>query len=88
MDRYLIETTHTKEDCLHVLDLILAHGFITHYDWGCDDGVHTGWAIVEADSRSEALLSVPPLIRNKARAVKIRKFSPEIIQSFHKQMKE
>jgi hypothetical protein len=56
MNRYLIETTHTKEDCLHTLDLILAHGFITHYDWGCEDGLHTGWAIVEADSREEALL--------------------------------
>ena len=86
MNRYLIETTHTKEDCLHVLDLILAHGFITHYDWGCEDGIHTGWAIVEAENSSEALLSVPPLIRDKARAIKLKKFSPEVIQSFHEQM--
>jgi hypothetical protein len=86
MNKYLIETTHTKEDCLHVLDLILAYGFITHYDWGCEDGVHMGWAIVEADSNSEALLSVPPLIRDKARAVKLKKFTPEIIQSFHEKM--
>jgi len=84
MDRYLIESTHSKEDCLHALDLILAHGYITHYDWGCEDGIHTGWAIVEADSNSEALLSVPPLIRDKARAVKLKKFSPEVIQSLHK----
>jgi len=86
MNRYLIETSHTLEDCLHVLDLILAHGFITHYDWGCEDGIHTGWAIVEADNTAEALLSVPPLVRNKARAVKLNKFSPADIQSIHEQM--
>ncbi|MDO8549457.1 MAG: hypothetical protein Q7S39_04790 [Ignavibacteria bacterium] len=86
MNRYLIETTHTKEDCLHVLDLVLAHGFITHYDWGCEEGIHTGWAVVEADSSAEALLSVPPFIREKARAIKLKKYSPEVIQSFHEQM--
>ena len=86
MDRYLIETTHTKEDCLHVLDLILAHGFITHYDWGCAEGIHKGWVIVEADSSSEALLSVPPLIRDKATVIKLNKYSPQQLQSFHEQM--
>jgi hypothetical protein len=86
MDRYLIETAHTKEDCLHALDLILAHGFITHYDWGCKVGIHKGWVIVEADSSSEALLSVPPLIRDKATVIKLNKYSPEEIQVFHEQM--
>ncbi len=84
MDRYLVESTHTDEDCLHALDLVVAHGHITHYDWGCESGVHTGWVIVEADSEDEALLSVPAMIRNKARAVKLTKFTPQIIQSFHK----
>jgi hypothetical protein len=87
MDRYLIETNHTMEDCLHVLDDFLTHGYITHYDWGCKDNVHIGWAIVEADSVAEALLSVPPIVRNKARAVKLNKFTPEDIQAIHEQMK-
>jgi hypothetical protein len=86
MNRYLIETTHTKQDCLHAYDLVLAHGFITHYDWGCEQGIHKGWAVIEADNSSEALLSVPPLIRDKALVVKLKKFSPEEIQSFHEQM--
>ena len=83
MDRYLIETSHTAEDCVHVLDQVLSHGYITHYDWGCLDGVHMGWVIIEAESHAEALLSVPPLIRNKARAIKLNKFSPEEIQCLH-----
>ena len=69
---------------MHILDLILAQGYLTHYDWGCKDGVHIGWAIVEADSREEALLSVPSLIRSKARAVKLNKFTTEEVQSLHK----
>lgn len=85
MNRYLIETTHTKEDCLQVLDMIAAHGFITHYDWGCGDGLHKGWAIIEADSSTEALLSVPPLVRNKAQVIKLNKFSPEVIETLHKE---
>jgi hypothetical protein len=85
MNRYLVESTHTKDECFHTLELVVAHGHITHYDWGCEVGVHTGWVIVEADSPEEALLSVPSLLRDKARAIKLTKFTPQIIQSFHKQ---
>jgi hypothetical protein len=85
MDRYIVESMHTKEDCLHVLDLIVAQGHITHFDWGCESGVHSGWVIVEADSEEEALLSVPSMIRNRAHAVRLTKFTPEIIKSFHLQ---
>jgi hypothetical protein len=85
LDRYLIETSHTPEDCVHILDLVLAHGYITHYDWGCLDGVHTGWVIVEAESHEQALLSVPPLMRNKARAIKLNKFTIEDVELLHRQ---
>ncbi len=84
MDRYLIESDHSAEDCLHILDLVLAQGYLAHYDWGCHDGVHVGWAIIEADSREEAMLSVPTIIRKKARAVKLNKFTPEDLQLLHK----
>ncbi|MCI0450681.1 MAG: hypothetical protein L0Y79_13045 [Chlorobi bacterium] len=83
MDRYLIESTHTDEVCIHILDLILAQGYLTHYDWGCKDGVHMGWAIVEADSKEEAILTVPSLIRNKARVIKLNKFTPEDVKCLH-----
>ncbi len=88
MDRYLVETSHDREDCLHVLDQFVHYGYITHFDWGCESGICTGWAILEAESEEQALLSVPPLIRNKARAVKISKFTPELIQSFHEESSE
>lgn len=83
MDKYIIESSHDAKDCLHILDLILAQGYLTHYEWGCKDGVHIGWAIVEAESREKALLTVPSLIRDKARAVKLNKFTDEDVQTLH-----
>ena len=84
MNRYLVESPHTKEDCLKVLDMFVAYGHITHFEFGCDVGVHSGWVIIEAKNENEALLSVPPMIRNKAKVVRLVKYSPEQIQEFHK----
>jgi hypothetical protein len=83
LNRYLVESPHSDEECLHALDLVVAAGHITHYDWGCEAGEHTGWVIIEAENESEALLSVPTFIRHKARAIQLTKFTPEIIHSFH-----
>lgn len=87
MNRYIVETKHKKEQCANVMKNFTAYGHITHFDWGCESGVCTGWAIIEADSKGEALLSVPALVRNTTRVVEIKKFSPEKIQSFHKGIK-
>jgi hypothetical protein len=56
---------------------------ITHFDWGCKDGAHTGWVIIEAESRSQALMVVPPVLRGSANAVKLVKFSPEDVREMH-----
>jgi hypothetical protein len=83
MDRYLISVTHTSEECARALKAIDAVGMITHFDWGCKDGDHTGWVIIEAESKSQAVMVVPPLLRGKAHAVRLTKFNPEDVQSMH-----
>ena len=83
MDRYLIIIPHTLEECVHSLKQIEAIGMITHFEWGCKDGEHTGWAIIEASNKSEAILTVPTMQRNKARVIKLNRFSPEDIQALH-----
>lgn len=83
MDRYLVIIPHTLEDCVHALKQIEAVGTITHFDWGCKDGEHTGWAIVEADTKSEAMMTVPTLQRTRANVVKLTKFNPEDIRALH-----
>jgi hypothetical protein len=87
MAKYLIESPHTKEECLQVLDdtLALGSGVLAQYQFGCMDGDHTSWAIVEAGSKEEALRMVPALVRSKARIVALNTFTPEQIRSFHQQ---
>jgi hypothetical protein len=88
MARYLIESPHTTEECLRALDEILLRGpgALAKYDFGCMSGDHTGYVIVESGSESEARENVPSFLRGKARIVKVDKFTPEQIKSFH-QMK-
>ena len=83
MERYLVESTHTAEDCHHVVEQFIIHGHIMNFDLGCQVGVHTGWAIVEAESESEAKLTVPSRLRSKARAIQLCKFTPQTIETQH-----
>jgi hypothetical protein len=85
--RYVIEASHTKEDCVALLDAILRAGahYLTSTDWGCEDGVHTAWLIVEADSHDEARLMVPPVMRNGAQLVALNKFTPAQVRAFHEE---
>ena len=81
MERYLVISPHTDKDCSTALKQLLYLGYITHFDWGCKDGIHTGWVVVEADSHTEALMCVPSYDRPHAKAIKLNKFSPEEVRS-------
>ena len=83
MDRYLIETPHTAEDCELLVHAIHALGFLHNFEWGCGSGVHSGWAIIEAESEAQARLAVPPLVRSKAHVVKLNKFEVSDLKSLH-----
>ena len=83
--RYLLETPHTKEECLRELDEVLAEGkdVLNKFYWGCGTGDHTGYAIVDAENESEVKRLVPGFLRSQARIVELSKFTPEQIRSFH-----
>lgn len=53
--RFLIEFNHSTEHegCVRALHAIMNYGshLITNADWGCEDGVHSGWLIADLDSR-------------------------------------
>jgi hypothetical protein len=74
MERYIIETPHTDQDCQQLVDEVYAMGFLNHFEWGCKSGVHSGWAIIEAESEDQARLAVPSFVRRKARVVKLNRF--------------
>lgn len=84
MDRYLIISPHTAATCIDVLMDVLQSGYVTHFEWGCADGDHTGYVIIEASDKKEALMVVPSLYRNDARAVKLNTYSQEEVVTMHK----
>ena len=81
MPRFLIEVSHDAAQiaCARAVDAFFKTGshFFTHADWGCFDGVHKGWIIVEVDSRSEAQAIVPPIFRSQAKVVQLNSFSQD-----------
>ena len=89
MTRYLIEAAHdpNPDACLRMLGAFLQAGahYLTHADWGCMDGQHKAWIVIEAESDADARLMVPPVIRGTARLVKLNRFTPEQIRELHTQ---
>jgi hypothetical protein len=63
MDRYLVESPHDAGECDAIIKEIHAAGYLHHFEWGCHDGAHCGWAIIETDNREHARQIVPWKIR-------------------------
>jgi hypothetical protein len=91
MSRYLIELPHDSEvqACARVVQVFLATGshLLSHADWGCMDGVHSAWIMVEAESKEEARNMVPPALRDDAQITGLNQFTMEQvdhIMSHHK----
>jgi len=78
MDRYIVISEHTAEDCrLAVKHFVHYHaGFLTHFEWGCKDNDHHAYAILEAESHEQAKMAVPPLFREKTKVVRLVHFKP------------
>ena len=81
--KFLIEVPHESNTvaCARVVDIFLKSGshFLSRADWGCRDGEHKAWMIVDVDSKQEAERIVPPAFRDHAKIVQLNKFSVEEI---------
>lgn len=79
MDRYIIISQHTPEDCNRAVKYFMEYhaNFLTHFEWGCHDNDHNAYAIIEADSHEQAKMAVPPIFRDKAKVVKLEYFNPQ-----------
>jgi hypothetical protein len=85
MSRFLIELRHDAEEraCARYVKVILQSGshFLVQADWGCMDGEHSAWIIVEADSKDEARCIVPPALRAQAKIVALNNFTLEQMEA-------
>lgn len=81
--RFLIEVPHEDATvaCARAVEVFLTTGshFLSHADWGCKDGVHKAWMVVEVDSKDEARAIVPPVFRAQTKIVKLNCFTMEEI---------
>lgn len=86
MARFLIEVDHESEGlaCERAVQVFLATGshYLTHAEFGCMDGVHTAWLIVDVENREAARAVVPPGQRAGARIVALNHWSLDEIERF------
>jgi hypothetical protein len=83
--KYLIQSSHTPEECIRALDEELAKGpeILSKFNYGCKAGDHTGYALVDVKNDAEARNFIPGFLNNKARIVPVDVFTPEVIRSLH-----
>ncbi len=78
MAKFLIEVPHEAEvvACARAIKLLLETGshFLTHADFGCEDGVHKGWIVVDVDSKEEARNMLPTAYRRQATVIGLCRF--------------
>lgn len=81
MAKFLIEVSHepNKVECARAIQIFLKTGshFLSHADWGCLDGEHKAWIIVDIESEEEARYILPPVYRSQAKIVRLNKFTIE-----------
>lgn len=88
MPRFLVEVPHDERtvSCIQAIDVFLRTGshYLTHADWGCQDGVHKAWMVIEVDTRHEARNIVPADYREKAVVVQLNGFTMENLEKLHR----
>ena len=88
MPRFLIEVPHDAETvaCARAAQLLLQTGshYLTHADFGCLDGDHRAWIVVEGDNKEQARNTLPPAFRAQARIVGLNKFSLDELETLLK----
>jgi hypothetical protein len=78
MPRFLIEVPHESGtvSCTRANKVLLESGshFLTHADFGCPDGVHKAWIVVDVATKDDARNMLPPAYRRQATIVQLSKF--------------
>ena len=91
MSKFFIEVPHASDkiECLNSVKIFLSSGshFLTHADWGCLDGEHKAMFVMEAKSKDEALLVVPPAYRRDAKILQLNSFKLQDVEELLKHHK-
>ncbi|MBD3299553.1 MAG: hypothetical protein GF341_12920 [candidate division Zixibacteria bacterium] len=93
MPKFLIEIPHSEDiyECARAIKVFLESGshFLVNAEWGCEDGVHNCWLMLEADNHDQARGVVPPAYRADATVVRLNRFEwqqvDNIMKAHHKE---
>jgi hypothetical protein len=84
MPRFLVEVPHDGSvvACKRAIQVFLTTGshFLARAEWGCADGEHKAWMIVDVDTKEEARNVVPAAFREQAEVVKLTTYNLQDIQ--------
>lgn len=85
MPRFLIEVPHESDAkaCVRAVAVLLRTGshFLTHADWGCKDGEHKAWLIIDVDTKEAARSIVPPEFRAQSKVVRLNEFNLKEVEA-------
>lgn len=89
MDKFLIEVPHEAEKtaCIGAVQVFLETGshFLANAEWGCFDGEHKAWLMVEAEDKAKARMVLPPGFRHDAKIVRLTQFTLDDITKAQRQ---
>ena len=89
MPKFLIEVPHegTARDCARAIDVFFRTGshFLTHADWGCKDGEHKAWLMIDVATKDEARSLVPSEYRQRAKIVGLNTFTQQELDAIKRQ---
>ena len=88
MPKFFIEVPHESEQlaCARAVQILFNTGshFLTHADFGCNDGVHKAWIIIDVENKETARALIPANYRLQSTVVQLNKFSMEEIDELIK----
>jgi hypothetical protein len=79
MEKYLIEVPHgaDRASCVRAIQEFRRSGshFVTHADWGCLDGEHKAWLVVETEDKEAARRILPSAYQQGAKITLLHQFT-------------
>jgi hypothetical protein len=79
MAKFFIEVPHEPEPsaCARAVKVFLDTGshFLSNAEWGCRDGEHKAWLMLDLESKDQARMILPPGFRDRAKIVQLNRFT-------------
>lgn len=89
MARFFVEVPHDpdRSSCARAVQDFFQSGshFLTHADWGCQDGDHKAWLIIDVPGNKEDVRQiVPRTMRDDAKIVQLNRYTLQDIDAFNR----